>query len=99
MEHLQKNNLEQLETQTLISKELIASLGVAEQRTDLKFKNIVESHTDVLNEFSNIPIDKIQKAIRNGSLGKYGQTYRLSTQEICRWIREYNKPKTTKLGI
>lgn len=33
--------------------------------------------------------DHILKAIRNGSLGRYGKTFKLSTQEICIWIREY----------
>jgi hypothetical protein len=30
--------------------------------------------------------------LRNGGLGKYGRTYKLSTQEVCYWIREHIKP-------
>jgi hypothetical protein len=34
----------------------------------------------------------IRQALRNGGLGKYGRTYKLSTQEVCYWIREHIKP-------
>ena len=47
---------------------------------------------DVLTEFPNVDINKIITALRNGGLGKYGRTFRLSTQEVCYWIREYLKP-------
>lgn len=47
---------------------------------------------DVLTEFPNVDINKIITALRNGGLGKYGRTFRLSTQEVCFWIREYLKP-------
>jgi len=39
----------------------------------------------------------IREALRNGSLAKYGITYKLNTQVICFWIREYLKSKKSKL--
>ena len=38
-------------------------------------------------------IEDIQKAIRSGSLGKYGRTYKFTIQEVCFWVREYLKEK------
>jgi hypothetical protein len=38
----------------------------------------------------------IRQALRNGGLGKYGRTYKLSTQEVCYWIREHIKPIKTR---
>ena len=38
--------------------------------------------------------ENVQKAILNGSMGKYGITYKLNTQVIGNWIYEYiKKPK------
>jgi hypothetical protein len=39
-------------------------------------------------------LKEINEAIRLGSLGKYGRTYKLNTQEVCMWIHEYLKSKT-----
>jgi hypothetical protein len=46
---------------------------------------------DVLKEFEYLSIENIIEALRNGGLGKYGRTFKLSTQEICYWIRQHNK--------
>ena len=47
---------------------------------------------DVLTEFPKLSGDSIIIALRNGGLGMYGRTFKLSTQEVCYWIREYLKP-------
>jgi hypothetical protein len=55
---------------------------------------------DISTEFKTIELEEIQKAIRNGSLGKYGRTYKFSTQEVCIWIREYlEDKKNNRLNI
>jgi hypothetical protein len=46
---------------------------------------------DVLDEFNRLDTLTIRQALRNGGLGKYGRT-KLSTQEVCYWIREHIKP-------
>jgi hypothetical protein len=52
---------------------------------------------DVLTEFPRVSEDTFIKAIRNGSLGKYGKTYKLSTQDVCVWVREYRKSKISMM--
>lgn len=70
------------------------------QRTEMELKNIEETIEDIATEFRNLNLSEIKLAIRNGSLGKYGRSFRLSTQEICFWIREYIKENKSKsLGI
>lgn len=70
------------------------------QRTEMELKNIEETIEDISTEFRNLNLSEIKLAIRNGSLGKYGRSFRLSTQEICFWIREYIKENKSKsLGI
>ena len=48
-------------------------------------KSAVESN------FKNISQESVLKALKNGSSGMYGKTYKLTAQEVCIWIREYNK--------
>lgn len=87
-----QNSQQQSEPATLISN-FKASLLVAFERTGTEPKNIDNIITDVLSEFKNITSDEIIKAMKNGSLGKYGKTYKLCTQDVCIWIREYRKSK------
>lgn len=54
--------------------------------------------TDIEREFKSVDVKSIQEAIRLGSTGKYGRTYRLTSQEVCFWIREYLKEKNKPLG-
>jgi len=82
-----------------IGYNLKPSLVIAMQRTEMELKNIDETIEDIYSEFKNISLKEIKKAIRNGSLAKYGRSYRLSTQEVCYWIREYLKENKNKLGI
>ena len=48
---------------------------------------------DVLEEFPRVKETDLILAIRKGSLGMYGRTFKLSTQEVCYWIRQYTNPK------
>jgi hypothetical protein len=54
---------------------------------------------DISTEFPRLKDEDLKKAIRAGGLGKYGKTYRLSTQEVCIWIREYQKELKPKLAL
>ena len=75
---------------------LQTSLLVAFERTATEPYDIQNMVNDILTEFPNIKDENITLAIRSGSLGKYGKTYKFSTQEVCIWIREYLKQKNTK---
>jgi hypothetical protein len=44
---------------------------------------------DVFSEFTYLNEVDIKKALRNGGMGLYGKTYKLTTQEICIWIRTF----------
>jgi hypothetical protein len=67
------------------------SVVVAFERTGTDVKNIENIVTDLMLEFSHVNTNDILQAIRNGGLGMYGKTYKLTTQEICIWIRTYLK--------
>jgi len=69
------------------------SLLVAFERTMTEPYNIDNMVKDILSEFPKLKDDDLTLAIRNGSLGKYGKTFKLSTQEVCIWIREFLKEK------
>lgn len=79
---------------------LQSSILIAFERTLTEPYNIENMIKDIISEFPRTKSDEIIKAIRNGSLGKYGKTYKLSTQEVCIWIREYLKEKNkVNIGI
>lgn len=67
------------------------SLAVAFERTNTQPFNIDKMCLDILIEFPKITNENITAALRSGSLGKYGRTFKLTTQEVCYWIREYQK--------
>lgn len=81
------------------SKENIlkTSIAVAFERTGTEIVNIDNMVLDVFSEFPNVNIEQILTALRNGSLGKYGKTYKFTTQEICIWIRKYLDETTPKI--
>lgn len=74
-------------------------IEVATERVEIKPFNINKTIKDILDEFPKVTNEQLKKAIRNGSMGKYGVSYRLSTQQICFWIREYIKENKSSLGI
>lgn len=65
------------------------SIAVAFERTSTEPFDIKNMVNDISKEFESLEVLDIQKAIKKGSLGEYGYTYKLSTQAICIWIREY----------
>ena len=76
-----------------------SSLAMVMHRLGMDFKDINLTTKDINTEFNFMTIKQIREALRNGSLGKYGRTYKLSTQEVCFWIREYLKANKNKLGL
>jgi hypothetical protein len=74
------------------------SLLKTELRTGKSLVNIQETMVDIKQEFKDLTVERIIKAIRNGSLGYYGITYNLTTQQICFWIIEYLKPSKSSIG-
>lgn len=85
--------------ETTLEYKLLSFLNVAEERCDLQIKNILKTTTDILNEFPKLTENQFKKALRNGGLGKYGRSYKISTQEVCFWIREYIKENKNNLGV
>ena len=73
-----------------------ASVIMAFKRTGQDVNNLERITKDILEEFNRMNPQEIVKAIKNGSLGMYGRTYKLSTQEVCIWVREYLKSKNNK---
>ena len=69
------------------------ALFYAFERTKSEPFDITLLVKDVLEEFPRVKETDLILAIRNGSLGMYGRTFRLSTQEVCYWIRQYTNPK------
>lgn len=81
-----------LETSTLTSN-LEMSIAIAFERTQTTPFDIANMVKDISEEFEGLNELVILKAIKRGALGDYGYTYKLSTQQICIWIREYKKEK------
>ena len=67
------------------------SLTLAFSRTGSEFdKNLANSiYFDVVEAFPDITLDEFTQALKNGGLGMYGKTYKLTSQEVCIWIRNY----------
>ena len=88
-----ENNLKisqgQLEKETQICKTINASVILAFERVGLDPKNVEGISNDIIKKFKGIHLKHITNAIKNGALGDYGRTYRMSTQEISIWIKQY----------
>ncbi len=97
---LQKQTNSQTLLKTLEIQErgynLKPSLAIAMERLEMEIKNIDNTIDDICTEFAFCKLSDIKEAIRKGSLAKYGRSYRLSTQEISYWIRQYLKEKNAK---
>ena len=87
--------LNQLECEDDIKQSLVIVMS----RLSMDFKNIDSTTNDLFNEFNYVTIKQIREVLRKGSLGHYGKTYKLSTQEVCVWIREYLKSNKSKLML
>jgi len=66
---------------------------LAFERLNIEPFDVTNIIKDVLNEFKDVSENDITQAIKKGSLGYYGKTYRFSTQEVMLWIMEYLKNK------
>lgn len=94
-------NLEKLPTKQedctqIFNQTIQLAIATAFERTGTEPFKIDSMIKDIVSEFPNFTSDEIVKAIRNGALGKYGRTYKLTTQEVCLWIREYEVQKNAK---
>ncbi len=69
------------------------AIALAFDRTRSEPFDISSMVQDILTEFPRVKEADLISAIRNGGLGMYGRTFRLSTQEVCYWIRQYTNPK------
>lgn len=74
------------------------SILVAFERTNTEPFDIDNMVNDILTEFKHLSSQDFTTALRKGGLGMYGRTFKLSTQEVCYWLREYQKKKNG-LGI
>jgi len=63
------------------------------ERTDCEIKNIDNLVLDISEEFKNKKLVDIKEAIRQGAFGKFGITYKISTQVVGYWINQYLKEK------
>lgn len=77
--------------------EIKKSLAIAIQRLDMQFNDIDKTSKDIYEEFQNSSLDTIRESIRKGSLGYYGRTFKLSTQEVCIWINQNIVSKRQKM--
>jgi hypothetical protein len=79
----------------VLEDELKRSLVLVMQRLNMELPSVNETITDIASEFPYLKLQDIINSLRKGSLGNYGRTYKLSTQEICVWIRKNTETKNT----
>ena len=48
-------------------------------------------YSSLLEKFPNTPLIHIENALKKGSTGDYGKSYRINAQEMCMWVNEYLK--------
>jgi hypothetical protein len=88
-----KNNLQisqnQLEKNIQKCKKLSLSVSLAFERVGLEPKRVEEISKDIVYKFNNVEEKHIIQAIKNGALGDYGRTFRMSTQEVSIWIKKF----------
>jgi len=68
----------------MISFERVGEIAKSKEQ----IKSII---SDVKNEFPKVSDEDLIKALKKGSLGNYGKTYKMCSQEVCIWIRQYLK--------
>jgi len=79
----------------VLEDELKRSLILVMQRLNMELPNVNDTITDIASEFPYLKLRDVINSLRKGSLGNYGRTYKLSTQEICVWIRKNTETKNT----
>jgi hypothetical protein len=90
-----QNNLD-LQVVNKCGIKIIQVLLLASDRMGVEIKNIENVALDVYDSFKHVKIQEIEIAIKNGSLGKYGIQYKLTSHIICFWIYQYLKEKNHK---
>lgn len=85
-------SLKTLEAQARDTK-LKTQLALAMQKTDCEIKNIDWLISDIVSEFGNKKTIDILEAIKQGSIGKFGISFKLTTQVVGYWINQYLKEK------
>lgn len=72
-------------------RQVKASIMLSFERTGVKFNESTARliYDGVMDLFPQVPTEMITAAIKKGSYGEFGETYRLSAQEVCKWIRSY----------
>ena len=82
-----ENSLEESNTLDLIK----ASIALAFNRTGTEFNKDLANNIyfDVIEAFPEITTKQFVNALKNGGLGFYGKTYKLTSQEVCIWVRNY----------
>jgi len=84
--------LKTLEAQERNTK-LKTQLALAMQKTDCEIKNIDWLIIDIVSEFGNKKTIDILEAIKQGSIGKFGISFKLTTRVVGYWINQYLKEK------
>lgn len=74
------------------------SIALAFSRTGTEFDKDLANNIflDAIDTFPNLRIEQFAEALKLGSLGEYGKTYKLTVQEVCIWIRTYKRDRTPK---
>jgi hypothetical protein len=84
---------------SIATNEIKQSLVLTMERLDMDFKHLNSATCDIIANFGFMPLNHIENALKHGSFGEYGMTFRLNTQTVCFWLKEYNKSKKSKLGL
>jgi hypothetical protein len=80
-------------------EELKAMFTYVEERVDLRLKYHHSTAADLLAEFGDqLTKNEFREALWNGSMGYYGRTHRLSTQELFIWVQQYVNDKQVTIN-
>lgn len=93
----ESNNLPQNSEATSRTHNLKAYLLLAMERSGSKAIDLENMILDIERNFTTFKDEDFKIALKNGGLGKYGRTYRFSTQEVGIWLIAYHKEKNRAL--
>lgn len=85
-------------TQICKVKQLSQSIVLAFKRVNVQPERVLDIAEDIVKTFPTIDEKDLIEAVKRGALGEFGRTYRMSTQEVCIWVREYIKSTSEKKG-
>jgi len=89
---MDKENIKEVER---IGKFLTSFTHITQRLQSKSFtkEEVYVMYEDVISKYPKLDVSEIVIAFRNGSLGDYGRTFKLCTQELCIWIGIYLKDK------